>query len=178
MLENLKAKMRDAETLLESLPLEVAKAIRTEADLTSEQKKEAIELVRGWVAYVEKNCVSSDDVYILRAHLEAFSEQFMRHEEAGSAFEIIETDFTDVVLPGGQPFLEKVAEVTDPEILTDKRTVVYGGVARALLKVLASRDRAIDESLLTSEFPLSDIDYMVIKNSEYRNFSGAISHLF
>ncbi len=162
MFEAFKSKLRDTEVPLASLPVEVAKAIRTESGLTVEQKKEAVELVREWAEYVKENNVVDSDLYMLRAHLEAFAERFSLNESEEEEFEILESDVTQFEFPDGSEFETLFANVTHPDIVTDERTVVYGGAARVALKVMGGAS----QTLLDAEFPLSDIDYMVIGNSD------------
>lgn len=150
---------------LDALPLEAAKAIRTESELTQNEKKEAIALVKKWIEYTEENRVTSDDLYMLRAHLETFAEKISGKKENESAIEIHDVDIRKLTLPDGRPFTEVLKSVTHPDIMTDPRIVVYGGVARAALKMFAQQEvKNADRSLIESEFPISDVDYMIIGN--------------
>jgi hypothetical protein len=167
MSEKLRAKIYYKETSLDDLPISIANIIRHETDLTYNQKQEAIQLIRKWLQYVERYDVASNDPYILRSHLESFASSVFPTENAEIGDRIVTTNLGEIVTPNGLTPAELIGNVTDPEILNDERVIVYGGVARTILKALATRDdNSLPVSFINSELPISDVDMMIVGDEE------------
>lgn len=162
MSEGLKKVIDDLEVSLNALPLAIAKVIREDVSLTREQKWEAVAMVREWVNYVEKYNVQSDNLYILRSHLESFADQIFPVERTESSESITRTPINTIRTHAGVPVAELLATVTNPEIVQDRRVLVYGGVARTILKALVEQRTGHATESLDPELPISDVDMMIV----------------
>jgi hypothetical protein len=166
MYEKLKTAMNNKESELESLPLSVAKIIRTDETLDFEQKKQAIELVKRWIQYVDEKSVDTSDLYVLRSHIESFAGTVSGVEQQEVNEEIGSVPVESISAPDERGAGEILGEITNPEILKDPRIIVYGGAARALLRAYGLQQGMGDEALFNAELPISDIDMMVVGSQD------------
>ncbi len=163
MSEKLRTAIYDKENLLEGLPITVANIIRHDTELTYEQKKEAVRIIRQWLSYVERYNVTANDPYILRSHLESFANEIFPTENIDVRDQIHTETVSSIRTPDGASAGELLENITDPTILEDKRVIVYGGVARTILKAFATKDlNSLPSSFIESELPISDVDMMIV----------------
>ena len=167
MSEKLRTAIYDKENSLDGLPVTVANVIRQDTELSYEQKKEAIQIVRRWLDYVKKYNVTSENPYVLRSHLESFAGDNFPTENIDVSEQIQSESIPSIKTPDGRTAGELLEGVTDPLILNDERVIVYGGVARTILKAFATRDdSSIPSSFIESELPISDVDMMIVGDDE------------
>lgn len=163
MSEKLRATIYGREVGLEDLPISIANVIRHEEGLSYEQKQDAIDIIRKWLDYVEQYHVTSENPYILRSHLESFASQVFPTENIEVGDKIRKEQIANITTPDNKTAYELLEGVTDPNILNDTRVIVYGGVARTILKAMASKDSdTVPPLFIQSELPISDVDMMVV----------------
>ena len=174
MSEKLRTAIYDKENSLDGLPVTVANVIRQDTELSYEQKKEAIQIVRRWLDYVKKYNVTSENPYVLRSHLESFASDNFPTENIDVSEQIQSESISSIKTLDGRTPSQLLEEVTDTSILNDERVIVYGGVARTILKAFATRDdSSLPSSFIESELPISDVDMMIVGDE---NASDIASH--
>jgi hypothetical protein len=147
--------LRDAakvEQSLPNLPLKYAEIVKSQTSyLDSEQRKEAIALIRSWVSYAEKHNVSDTDPFAVRYHISKFAEEsFGRQREHISLEEVAIGD----VSSEGKSYRDTITPYVTPEIINDANVAIIGGTARLGLKMHAGAD-------IKDELPISDVDIVV-----------------
>ncbi len=162
MEDKFKNVIEDKRLNLEDLPLSVAKFIREDKELSVEQKKQAIKLVRDWSEYAKRNNVESEDLFMLRAHLEAFAETFFGDKKEIKQEELKSVEIKNIRNPDGGNIEGLLSGVTNPEILNDPKVVVYGGVARTILRAHALSMGKGSSDEFKEELPISDVDMMIV----------------
>lgn len=173
MSEKLRTAIYDKENPLDGLPITVANVIRQDTELSYEQKKEAIQIVRRWLDYVKEYNVTSENPYVLRSHLESFASDNFPTENIDVSEQIQSESISSIKTPDGRTPSQLLEEVTDPAILNDERVIVYGGVARTILKAFATRDdSSLPPSFIESELPISDVDMMIVGDEEAPNIAS------
>jgi hypothetical protein len=141
---------------LSGLPLSFAKIVRIEIkELSAEQKKNVIVVIKNWINYVKGNNLQSmADPFTVRFHLNEFAKREFGQPKEPVQFETIELEN---LKSDGKSFREIISEVTNGDILDNKEVSIYGGTARLALKIFAGVD-------VSSELPINDID--LITNSK------------
>ena len=165
MLEKIPGVVRNINNELEDLPILVAKEIKNEKDITFEQRKELLTLVRNWAQYVKDNGVEQSDVLSVRYHLLEFSKKNFIHNAAELKRDVVLESFPidTLTLPDGTPFKDYINKnFNGGDIFSDKHTAIYGGIARLALKLHAlQNDSSYDSNLIDSELPINDVDIVV-----------------
>lgn len=153
--KELKDTLRDATKLesdLASLPLKYAEILRTQAKgLDTESRKQAIELIGGWVCYAERHQVLADDPFAIRFHITRFAEETFGKERETE--ELSSVDISEV-MSNCKSYQETIEPFVSPEIIEDREVAIIGGVARLALKMHAG-------VATQEELPINDVDVVV-----------------
>ena len=179
MLEKIPEVVRDTNVELEDLALIVAKEIRTAGDLTFEQRKDLLGLVRKWTDYVKDNSVDQSDILSVRYHLLEFSKKNFAHNkirlEESVTLQSVPVD--ELQLPDGSSFKNYInGNFEGEDIFNDEHTAIYGGIARLALKLYAAqKDSNYDPLLINSELPINDVDVVVDDKNVGNKYKSGIS---
>lgn len=165
MLEKVPEIVKDTNVELDELAILVAKEIRSEQNLTSNQKRDLLSLVRKWAQYAEENKIDQADELSIRYHLLEFSKKNFTNNTAEDfvTTKIESVSIERLKLPDGSLLRDYINKNFQGEdIFNDEHVAIYGGIARLALKVYASQnDKSFDLNLLNSELPINDIDIVV-----------------
>jgi hypothetical protein len=179
MLEKIPEATRNTNIELEDLALIVAKEIRTANDITFEQRKELLALVRKWSEYVKNNGVDQSDVLSVRYHLLEFSKNNFAHkrDELEKDVKLQSVPIDGLELPDGSSFKDYInRNFEEGDIFNDEHTAIYGGIARLALKLHASqKDPSYDARLIDSELPIHDIDVVVDDKNVGNKYKSGIA---
>lgn len=152
--------LRDAakvEKELPNLPLKYVEIIRSQTThLDTEIRKQAIELIRKWLSYVEQHNVSDADPFSVRYHISKFAKETFGKERERIELETAEID---KVSYEGTSYQALIEPYVSSEILRDKDVAVIGGTARLALKMHAGVE-------IKDELPISDVDIVVSTNAD------------
>lgn len=179
MLEKIPEVVRNKNIELEDLALIVAKEIRTANDLTFEQRKKLLGLVRKWSEYVKENGVDQSDVLSVRYHLLEFSKNNFVHkkEEIEKGVKLQSVPIDGLELPDGSSFKDYINKnFEEGDIFSDEHTAIYGGIARLALKLhISKKDPSYDSHLIDSELPINDVDVVVDDKSVGNKYKSGIA---
>lgn len=179
MLERIPGVVNNTDTELEDMAIIVAKEIRTAGELTSEQKKELLGLVKKWTEYAKENGVDQSDILSIRYHLLEFSKRNFgyRKTESDETAESHRVPLDTLELPDGLSFKDYInRNFEGVDIFTDEHTAIYGGIARLALKLHISKlDQTYDSSLIDSELPINDIDIVVDDKSVGNQYKSGVA---
>lgn len=178
MLEKIPEVVRNTNTELEDLALIIAKEIRTANDLTFEQRKELLGLVRKWSEYVKNMGVDQSDVLSVRFHLLEFSKNNFKHNtEFEKDVKLQSVPVDNLELPDGSLFKDYInRNFEGGDIFSDEHTAIYGGIARLALKLHASQsDPNYDSRLIDSELPINDVDVVVDDKNVGNKYKSGIA---
>ncbi len=179
MLEKIPEAVRSTNTELEDLAFIVAKEIRTANDLTFEQRKKLLGLVRKWSDYVKENEVDQSDVLSVRYHLLEFSKKNFVHNkvEFEKDVKLQSVPIDELELSDGSLFKDYInRNFEGGDIFSDEHVAVYGGIARLALKLYASqKDPNYDSHLIDSELPINDVDVVVDDKNVGNKYKSGIA---
>jgi hypothetical protein len=144
---------------ISQVPITIAKEVLDAKELSFEDRKFALGIVRKWVAFAEENQIKAEDYRALRYQFGKFCQQEFKTREVEPVV-LQHRPASDLVLPDGTKYLDYVRSLVGQDITKDTGIAVYGGVARIGLKLLAIKDGA-RENILENELPASDIDVII-----------------
>jgi len=142
---------------LSDLPRAYAEVVRSRVSrLDTDKRKEALGIIRDWVAYVEKHNVSDADPFLIRYHLTNFAQESFGKERASIALQ--EVDLGSVS-ENGNPYEEVIAPFVSRDIVHDRNVAIIGGTARIALKMYARMS-------IRDELPINDVDMVVSTDAD------------
>ena len=145
----------DREPDLTDVPYALARAAwRTE--ITTEQNRRAIDILRTWSRYAVEHTLSTDEPYATRYHAAQFAGQ--EFGQAQTPERLLEVDIATLA-QDGISYEEMVARHASPAMLHDPDVAITGGVARMGLKMYAGVD-------VGSELPISDTDAVITTQAD------------
>jgi len=152
--------LRDAtkmEARLPNLPLKYAEIIRSQTThLDADIRKQAIQLIRRWISYAERNHVSDADPFLIRYHISQFAQETFGEKRERIELRVIAID---ALSREKRTYQETIEPYVSPEILRDKDVAIIGGVARLALKMYAGVE-------IQDEFPISDVDIIISASAD------------
>ncbi|MEK9151105.1 MAG: hypothetical protein AAB547_00560 [Patescibacteria group bacterium] len=179
MLEKIQGIVKDHNIGLDQLAIHIAKEIRNEKQISTDEKRKLFGLVRSWKEYASDNAIDHNDLLQVRYHLLRFSKKYFTplHELADEKKpEILCADIRNLSLPDNTPLVDHLESSIGRGVCEDTHIAIYGGIARLALKLhVANQNDNFNGALIESELPINDVDIVADDIDAAHKYRSGIS---